>query len=186
MKKIFLFLGFVLFAIGLMAQERTVNVTVPSGNTYYKYSGTAADTLKATTQDTIDVVFWFRVDEYIEKVAVKARFDVISGADTTVALTVSGKEFSDHTTYTDVIASTTSSAVTANNTVLVVTSDPYTVEAQYVTGRVTAGDTINVAHSHTPFDKSYRYYRCRFILQGDDSVGTGIKLDEVEIKLYTD
>jgi hypothetical protein len=50
---------------------------------------------------------------------------------------------------------------------------------------VTAGDTVNVAHNHTPFDQTYRYYRIRYILQGNDSVGTGIKIDEVEFKLYT-
>ena len=42
---------------GAGAQERTVNITVPPGYTYYNYTGAAADTLKATNQDTIDVVF---------------------------------------------------------------------------------------------------------------------------------
>ena len=55
-----------------------------------------------------------------------------------------------------------------------------------MTGRVTAGDTVNVAHNFTPFDKSYRYYRVRYIIKGDDSVGTGILIDDIEIKLYTE
>ena len=189
MKKLFLFLFVALIAFacdnGAMAQERTVNITVPSGNTYHLYTGTASDVLIPTTTDTIDLIFWFRVDEYVQKVAVKTRFDMRTTADTTVATTVSGKEFADHTTYVDVIASSVSSAVTANNTVQVLVSDPYTVEAQYVTGRVTLGDTVNVAHNNTPFDQTYRYYRVRYILQGNDSVGTGIKIDEVEFKLYT-
>lgn len=171
---------------GAKAQERTVNITVPSGDTYYNYTGSAADTLKPTTQDTIDVIFWFRVDGYVQKVAVKTRFDVISGADTTVSTTVSGKEFYDHATWTDVIAASTSNAVTANNTIQVLTVDPYITEAQYVTGRVTAGDTVNVAHNLTPFDVSYRYYKVRYIIQGNDSVGTGILIDDIEIKLYID
>ena len=193
MKKLFLFFGLLALVAmiactpkGANAQERTVNITVPLGYTYYKYTGVAADTLKPTNQDTIDFVFAVQLHEYIEKVALKTRFDIIVGADTTVATTVAGKEFSDHTTYTDVIASTVSSAVTANNTVQVLVSDPYTVEAQYVTGRITGGDTVDVAHNHTPFDKSYRYYRVRYILQGNDAVGTGVKIDEIELKLYTD
>lgn len=191
MKKLILFLALVAIAIactpsGATAQERTVNVTVPPGNTYHVYTGTTSDVLIPTTTDTIDVIFWFRVDEYVTKVAVKARYDMRVLADTTVALTVAGKEFYDHTTYTDVIASTVSSAVTSNNVIQVVTLDPYTVEAGYVTGRIALGDTTNVQHNHTPFDISYRYYRCRFILQGNDATGTGVKLDELEIKLYTE
>lgn len=170
---------------GANAQERTVNITVPLGYTYYKYTGVAADTLKPTNQDTIDFVFAVQLHEYIEKVALKTRFDIIVGADTTVATTVAGKEFSDHTTYTDVIASTVSSAVTANNTIQVLVNDPYIVEAAYMTD-VGANDSTNVQHNHTPFDKSYRYYRVRYILQGDDAVGTGVKIDEIELKLYTD
>ena len=36
----------------------------------------------------------------------------------------------------------------------------------------------------TPVDYSYRFIRVRYIIQGDDSVGDGIKLDEVELKLF--
>lgn len=190
-KLIFIFgiLAMITFACnpkGAGAQERTVNITVPNGYTYYNYTGSAADTLKPTNQDTIDVIFWFKVERYVQKIAVKTRFDIIAGADTTVAVTLSGKEFADHSTYTDVITSTVSSAVTANNTVQVLVSDPYLIEAQYVTEHVTGGDTVNVAHNITPFDKSYRYYRLRYILQGNDHVGTGILIDDIEIKLYTD
>jgi hypothetical protein len=35
-------------------------------------------------------------------------------------------------------------------------------------------------------DITYRFYRVRYIIQGDDSVGTGIKIDEVEFKIYTE
>ena len=168
------------------AQEITRNINVAEGATYYRYTGVASDLLVPTTSDTIDLIFMFRVHGYVEKVAVKTRFDMITAADTTIKVTVSGKEFADHATYTEVIAETLSSPVTTNNIVQVLTCDPYDVEAQYVAGRVTGGDTVNVAHNITPFDKSYRYYRIRYILQGNDLTGTGVKLDEVEIKLYTD
>jgi len=189
MKKIILFLSLITLAFACgnpsKAQERTISKTMPTGTYYYKYTGVAADTLKATNQDTIDFVITYQSPEYIQKIAVKTRFDIIAGADTTVSTSVYGKEFSDDATYVSVIGATTSSAVTANNTVQILTCDPYTLEAGYVTGRVAAGDTTNVAHNHTPFDFSYRVFRIRYILQGNDSVGTGIKIDEIEFKVYT-
>lgn len=186
MKKIIVLFCLAVFAIAATAQERTVNLTISTGNYYYKYTGTAADNLKPTTQDTIDVVFYYTSPQYVKKIAVKTRFDIIAGADTTVSTSVYGKEFSDDATYVSVIGASTSSAVTANNTVQVLTCDPYWTEAQYVTGRITAGDTVNVAHNITPFDYTYRYYRVRYILSGNDSVGTGIKIDEIEFRLYVE
>lgn len=184
MKKLFIFFGLILFAVVAMAQERTVNLTLTTGNYYYKYTGVAADTLKPTNQDTIDVVFYYTSPQYVKKVSVKTRFDIIAGADTTVSTSVYGKEFSDDATYVSVIGASTSSAVTANNTVQILTCDPYLTEAQYITGRITGGDTVNVAHAITPFDFSYRYFRVRYILQGNDAVGTGIKIDEIEFRIY--
>ena len=164
------------------AQERTVTVNdkLPNGVYYAKYTGTAADTLKATNQDTIDVVFYYQSPQYVHKIAVKTRFNIIVGADTTVSTSVFGKEFSDDATYVSVIAAATSSAVTANNTVQILTVDPYFTEAAYTFG----ADSVTAAHVITPFDYTYRYYRVRYILQGNDAVGTGIKIDEIEFRLY--
>jgi len=186
MKKIILLLALVaLFACnpnGASAQERTISKTMPEGNTYFKYTGVAADTLISTNQDTIDFVLEYRNHDYVKKIAVKTRFDVVAGADTTVSVSVYGKEFSDDATYVEVVAAATSSAVAANNTVQILASDPYTVEAI----STFAADSTVAAHNFTPFDKSYRFYRIRYIIKGNDSVGTGIKLDEIEVKFYTD
>jgi len=185
MKKLILFLTLVVIAFACnpqetSAQERTISKTLPTGVYYYKYTGVAADTLKATNQDTIDVVFYYMSPQYVTKIAVKTRFDIIVGADTTVSTSVFGKEFSDDATYVSVIGASTSSAVTANNTVQVLVSDPYITEAAYTFG----ADSITAAHTHTPFDFTYRYYRVRYILQGNDAVGTGIKIDEIEFRIY--
>lgn len=175
------------------AQERTISKTMRENATYYKYSGTAADTLTPTNQDTIDFVLQFRNDNYVKKIAVKSRFDMITTADTTVAISVDGKEFEDHTTYTSVIASSLSDAVTANNTVAVDVNDPYNVVAAHTLLTDTTGlsgypaDSIAVpSYNVTPFDKSYRFYRFRYILSGNDATGTGVKIDEIEVKFYTD
>lgn len=190
MKKLLFILGMFISLLAF-SQERTIsNKVLNSGETYLKYTGVAADTLKATNQDTIDLIITNYNAGYVEKIAVKSRFDIIVGADTTVAVSVFGKEFDDDATWVEVIASTLTSAVTANNVVQVLSNDPYTTNAGYVgiikqhNSQLTT-DTLTVpAHVYTPFDKSYRYYRIRYIIKGNDSIGTGIKLDEVEFKIY--
>lgn len=187
MKKIILFLVLtaIAFACGnpsAYSQERTISKTMTNGVYYYKYTGVAADTLTSTNQDTIDFVLQYQSPQYVKKIAVKTKFDTIAGADTTVAISVFGKEFSDDATYVEVIPSTLSAAVSADGIVKVLTSDPYTVEAAYTFG----ADSVTAAHNHTPFDKSYRYYRVRYIIQGNDATGTGIEIDEIEFKIYTE
>lgn len=175
--------------------------------TYHYYGGSSADTLIATNQDTLDIVVKYMGGGYIRKVAVKSRFDVIAGADTTVSVSVFGKEFEDDATWVEVIAATNTSAVTANNTVQILTSDWTETVAQYTstiaahnmvadttgfqnypadTIAVAAQTITNAAQTLTPLDKSYRYFRVRYIINGDDSVGTGILLDDFEFKVYTD
>lgn len=216
--------------MSLNAQERTISKigstnALSESKTLYTYTAVSADTLTATNQDTIDLVLEYRGNKKIKKIAVKSRFDIIAGADTTVAITVSGKDFADATTYTDVITSTLSGAVTANNTVKIVSTtagQTNTVAAYNVAKDAfnltvsthvlltdTAGlmgypaDSISVP-SYTiaipadtlefpeqsitiaDTDITYRFYRVRYIIQGDDSVGTGIKIDEVEFKIYTE
>jgi len=207
MKKIIFLLAIVLLAVQGMAQERTVNLTIPNEGTYINYTGASADTLIATNQDTLDIVVRYNGPGYVRKVAVKSRFDVIAGADTTVSVSVFGKEFSDDATYVEIIAAANSSAVTANNVVQILTSDWTEVTATFnstVAAHTMLTDTTglsaypadstvvpshviaNAAQTVTPPDKSYRYFRVRYIINGDDNVGTGILLDDFEFKVYTD
>jgi len=191
MKKFVLLLIASVIVTFAIAQERTVSVTMPVNNTYYKYTGTASDVLIPTTCDTIDFVIAYQGAGYVTKVSVKSRYDMRTTADTTVICSVFGKEFSDDGTYVQIIGVATSSAVTSNNTVQVLSSDPYQTTASYVsTTDTSVAGTIKTitaaAQTTTPFDKSYRYYRVRYILSGDDAVGTGVKLDEIEFKVYTD
>jgi len=220
MKKLLIFLFLAVISLSVFSQERTVTKKMREGYTYYKYSGVAADTLIYTNQDTIDIVFQVGFDERISKIEVKSKFDTIDGADTTVAISVYGKNFEDGT-YAQMIASTLSSAVTTDDVVKVL-SGAYTethvtaaynlTEAAY-NGAVSAFDipftnpsagtadtlevpsfnVVNASHlvavaeqttTVTPVDYSYRFIRVRYIIQGDDSVGDGIKLDEVELKLF--
>lgn len=189
MKRLIVFLaimaGLIMACNPSKAQDVTHTFVMGSNDTYYNYTGSAADTLGAVDQDTIDLVFVYRGDRYIEKVAVKTRFDVVDGADTTCNISVFGKEFSDDGTYVQVIASTLSGDINVNNTTKVIVSDPYTVEAQ-AQYTISGADSVTLAHNFTPFDKSYRYYRVRYIHIGTNSAaGSGILIDDVEFKLYT-
>lgn len=194
MKKLINILFLVILSVSIFAQERTVSKDFRrTGDTYYKYTGTAADTLIATNQDTIDYVFKVMQHYFVKKIDVKIRYDVVAGADTTVSAQLDGKEFSDQTTYTSIISAANSSAVAANNTVHIISSDYTESIGAHTLLTDTTGlsgypaDSIAVpAQTVTPADKSFRYYRLRLIIAGDDATGTGIKVDEIEIKLYTD
>jgi hypothetical protein len=168
MKKLIVILGLILIAGLTFAQERTVNLSMASNATYYKYTGTTSDVLIPTTRDTIDLVFQYTGSAIVKKIILGSRFDMRTTADTTVAISLFGKETADDT-YVQIIASTLSDAVTSNNVVKILSSKP-----------TNAADSL---YMDIP-NKTYRYYRARYILKGNDSVGTGINLDQAELKIY--
>lgn len=210
MKRILFTLSLVFLVSVLFAQERTVNKIGDANaltelKTLYTYTGTASDVLIPTTTDTIDLVLEYRGKNLIKKISVKSRFDMRTTADTTVIVSVFGKEFADDPTYVQIIGATTSSVVTTNNVIQVLASDYTETVASYTSATTafnaivsqettTNSDTIAypiitntmAAQTVTPFDKTYRFYRIRYILIGNDSVGTGVKLDEIEFKIYTE
>lgn len=212
MKRILFTLSLVFLVSVLFAQERTVSKIGEANaltelKTLYTYTGTSSDILIPTTTDTIDLIFEYRGKNLIKKISVKSRFDMRTTADTTVSVSVFGKEFSDDPTYVQIIGATISDPVITNNVVQVLTSDYTESVASYTTVgtaftikqdtigfkyypadslKVPAITFTNSAQTVTPFDKTYRFYRIRYILSGNDSVGTGVKLDEVEFKIYTE
>lgn len=208
MKKIFVIFSLLVFALAVFSQERTVELApIKKGETYKKYSGVAADTLVATNQDTIDVVFEYNGPGYVKKVALKSRFDLIDGADTTVSVSLFGKEFADDATYVQIIGATATDDINADNAVQILTSDWTESVASYnitlpaltlltdTTGLMgypadsivsNAATIVAAAQTITPPDKSYRYYRARYILTAASGAGAGVKLDEIELKLYTE
>ena len=176
-----------LFTFAGMAQDRTVTKMLDKDATYFKYTGVAADTLGNTDQDTVDVVFQVRVNGFIRKVEVKSRFDLVSGADTTVAISVGGKNFTDDS-YTSIIGSTLTDDINADNTVKVVTASHTLGIAAFDVPftNPTAGTADTLAYpamTITPADYSYRFIRVRYIIQGESAAGTGVKIDEIELKL---
>jgi len=217
MKKIIFIISIITFALTSFAQDKEISKSLGNEISYYKYTGVAADTL-TSNQDTIDVTFAVLLSGNISRVAVKSRFDLVAGADTTVSIGIYGKDFTDDGLNT-VVSPVVSSAITANNTIIITESARTSTIASYASTTAgynstttaftikqdTAGykyypaDSLkvpiitltnaaqtmtNAAQTITENNLTWRRYTIRYILQGNDSVGTGLKLDEIEIKLW--
>lgn len=160
MKKFLALFVTVLFAFVAFAQDKTIDINIKSGfnwGTYVVYNASAADTLTAN-QDTLDFRFHYQKDVYVKKIAVLAQLDTIAGADT-LSIQVLGYDFLDDGTPDVTIAAATTNLASLANVVL---SDDY----------ATAADEF-----------SYRYFTVRMIRLG---IGKGIKVKELELKVYTD
>lgn len=197
MKKFLLLLALSVFAIVSMAQERTVylnndKVFDLKVSKWYAYNGGTADRLIPTTRDTIDFVIRVVNPDAGAPMHFYANFtfDTIAGADTTIAITVQGKKFNSET-YSDIIASAVTSAVTAELQVSKTTLGAVS-EGTFATAG--AADTFNadstttVAARSTTFTANstlrYGYLKFRLILQGNDSVGAGIRVKRLEIQFF--
>lgn len=203
---ILVFLAFlVLSCIPAMSQERTVNLAGGNNlvdvrntkNVAYNGSASGLDRLIPTTRDTIDYyVILSNYDPGPLHFYAAFNFDTIAGVDTTVAITVQEKKFANED-YTDLIASAVTAGSIRNDTIAVRTSLGVTTVATNTTaaavdifrGTIIANnDTLTVAQRVTTEVANtllyYRYLRFRLILQGNDSVGTGIKVKRVELQFY--
>lgn len=178
----------------------------------YAYNGYTSDRLIPTTRDTIDYIILVKNQgsDPLHFYAV-ATLDTIAGADTIVSMQVDYKMFSNQD-YSSLIAAAYTSAITAETLVvktsLGVTSETTSTVAQYVTTG-TAFDIItdttglagypadSLSVPATTFTTAaqtvtttpnvalyYRYLRFRFILDENDSVGTGVKIKRLELKFY--
>lgn len=201
MKKILFLICFLLVGLGSIAQERTVILN--SGNyidlnttKWYAYNGTTSDYLIPTTRDTIDFVLLVKNQSSLPlNFYASITMAPITGADTTVAITVQQKMF-ENGTYTDLIASALTSAITTtvitNKTTLGVTVQDTRTTASAVDlfrgSNIKNNDTLTVASRVQTIQLNpllfYRYLKFRLILSGNDHVGTGIKVTRFEINFF--
>ena len=184
MKKfIIIFTGFLFMIAGTFAQDRTVNLA--GGNNLVNtqttkvvnYNGNTADRLIPTTRDTIDYyVTLSNYDPGPQHFYAVFTFDTIAGADTTVAITVQGKKFANES-YTDIIASDTTDAISAQTNVVTTSLGVVTEFTETLAGGVTTTRLANTL-------LRYRYLKFRLILPGNDTVGTGIKVKNVRLIFF--
>lgn len=201
MKKLIFLLSFLLVGIVSIAQERTVllNGGVPidlATTKYFAYAGTPTDYLLATTRDTIEFVLLVKNPSFapINFYSVST-MSPIAGADTTVALSVDYKVFNTQA-YSVLIASALTSAITAEvqtvKTSLGVTNTFTRTTASAVDlfrgTKIANNDTLTVSpRIQTDLLNPvlfFKYLRFRYIIKGNDSVGTGIKITRFEIQFY--
>jgi hypothetical protein len=181
MKKIFLLLLLACLSLVGYSQERTVllndgKVFDLSVSKEYNYGGTSSDYLIPTTRDTIDFVMkvanWGPGGTHFY-----ATFKLapISGADTTVRIVVLYKH-DEGESYSTLKSTVTGAAVT---------STVYYTSTSI--GSINSSDTTGLKY-YTSFKPNpllmYKYINFRLILLGNDSVGTGIKVQRVTIQFY--
>jgi len=148
-------------AIGLQAQERTVNsskTTMKTGVTYVEYTGVSADTLKVTNQDTIDYVFNNYNHKAIEKIAIGIQLDSIAGNDS-IYYSLIG--------YDNIGGSGTSIATGG-------------ILVNQLNELVEISDYVASVSDET----SFRYYILRLIQDGNASYDGGASIDWIKFKLY--
>lgn len=194
MKKLIFFIALFVASLATIAQERTVSVSEfsrdpVSGNpySYYLYNGGSSDQLIPTTRDTIDYVF--TVSKYKPyDVSAMVTLDTIAGADTTATVAILGRNSLNDSW--NAITSTTTSAVTTDGVFTELTTyadyhEKATIDTTLTsTALALAGDSVSYYVTNVVYSSvMWRYINVRLIISGDDSVGTGISVDSVELKI---
>ena len=194
MKKLMTITLFCMVAMLGYAQIRTIqsdkvlNADVLKANSItWSYTGVAADTM-TVLQDTllynITLNKAFPMNYYI-----KIGLDSIDGVDTTVVVNINGRMFDDEG-WTLIETVTTAEISAEINTVIEsITDADYTLvtaAAVDILGQITTtnADTITVAERTTTptvsIKPSWRQIQVEMIINGDDSVGEGIALKDIE------
>lgn len=183
-----------IIVLGAMAQERTVSLITLDKSaggryySYYNYSGTSSDQLIYTTRDTIDIPFNIRKSKRCD-ISVGVTFSPILGADTTATIAILGRNSLNDSWNS--ITSGLSAAVTTDDVYKEVTTfstydEKATIDTTLLsTALASTKDSVSFYVTNVSFSAvGYRYINVRLIITGDDSVGTGIQVDNVEFKIW--
>lgn len=201
MKRIFFIFSLIMVALISYGQEisrpSSSSYNVFSRNSlfgnysYWNYEGVSTDLLVPTTSDTIDIRYQVKKHKPFT-VKLISKFNPIAGADTIVYINVLGRN-SENESWTSIIAD--SSAVVSEDgivkSVSSATSPTYaaTIAAHdipFTNPAAGTADTLEVplqtiSLTETSTLLEYRYILVRYILAGDDSVGTGVELIQSEL-----
>jgi hypothetical protein len=172
----------ILLFVSLAATSQERSVTLPNmtaSQTYYKYTGQTADALVPTTRDTIQYTIYLN-KEYPVQYYINMNLAPVAGADTTVVYTLYGKVFAGES-WTQIATGTTSAVTTTiNSPISSFTATDYLASTlvfeadSTVSGRLTSANTASY----------YRYLMLDLQLSGNDSVGTGVKINNLEFKIW--
>lgn len=173
MKNILIVLMLAFLGIATYAQERIVylnggKVLDLTVNNNVAYNGISSDRLLATTRDTIDYIVIIKSPVGPIRPYVNVTMSPITGADTTVAITVDVKKFGSET-WSNLISTSNTAAITTAN-----------IQTAKTSLGVTTEQTSAVYNTLLFFN----YIRVRLIIKGDDHVGTGIQVNRVEFNFW--
>lgn len=215
MKKVILLLAAFIVLVA-NAQERTITKQwLPKENTYYKYTGVAADVINGSTYDTISFIISLDKGSPISGVYTKTWFTLVGTADTTIACALYGKVFEDDT-WTSIATGTFAGSADAG----VALSSSISETFLFDTTKTNYGNKPTVIFDTTKFSTGnglianrnlyyatmdrvqpknfytatvsksgsmpfYRYLKLQYIIAGNDITGTGSKIDKIEFKVPT-
>lgn len=169
-------LGFALMSADVVKSEKKWG----SSQTYWKYTGTAADTLMELVQDTIEFPMFLN-KEYPAQFYVNCQFDTVDDNDNTVTVYLLGKVFEDEEW--SAIANSGAVTIDAQSKDVVVETIDNTSSLAFTTVVFNADSTITgrLVASNAP--SYYRYLLVRMIANGDNA-GEGVLLKSMEVKLW--
>lgn len=172
---IILVLGFALMSTDVTKSTKKWGST----QTYWKYTGTAADTLMEFDQDTIEFPMFLN-KEYPTQFYVNCQFDPVDDDDNAVTVSLLGKVFEDEAWVA--IDSSGATTISAQSTDVVVETINNT--GAYAVAYKAAPDTFDIS-TITPSNvpSYYRYLLVRMVANGNDA-GEGVLLKSVEVKLW--
>ena len=160
MKKFVTLLALIIVAMISYSQDITRTIDFPVNGTYASYLGTAGDTLKDGSQDSIDFIFRYHSNLSVDKISIGFQVDTVSASDNGVVYSLYRKEFASDPTWVAIIAQDTTTDVNGLN--------------KYYTATQATIAT----------DKSFLHYRLRLFMEASSGTGDKLKLDKVEIKAY--
>lgn len=189
------FLGFTTFAQEIeRPSSSTYNIFSKNplrvNYSYWDYTGISTDLLIETTSDTIDIRYHVKKHApYTVKLI--SKFNPISGEDTTVIVAILGRNSTDESwsaiTNTTSAVVITDGVVTSLNSATSPTLTNAAFDVPFTNPTAATADTLEYpvqTFTYTSTFLEYRYILVRYIISGDDSVGTGIELVRSELKLY--
>jgi len=178
---------FILIGVSLAISAQSVTrdlIYLKDQQTYYKYTGTAADTINGGTIDTLRFPFRTSLDAPIRmraEVTLTARV----GADTTYVINVYGRQESTQA-WTKITDLTTTSSAVATVQYPVVNN---VSEVVIAIGDSTVNSTTPNAclkYTYTPSNQNLYWidYMVEVIASGNDAVGTGVKVTGFKVKMW--
>ena len=181
MKKVLSLILIVVLGFALMSADVTKSEKKwGSSQTYWKYTGTAADTLMEFVQDTIEFPMFLN-KEYPTQFYVNCQFDTVDDNDNTVTVYLLGKVFEDEAW--SAIANSGAVTIDAQSKDVVVETIDNTgaYAVAYAAAPLDTADIATITPSNVP--SYYRYLLVRMIANGDNA-GEGTLLKSMEVKIW--